>query len=214
MRRRGWWNTFASKTASLWFYIFIRILLGWWIFPRKNRLYSKLGSHCQTDYTTASHMLWKEHKKYYFHINHVCFARRVLLQMWRSSTLTQIIFYPHEMSPPLQIRRKVDSFSKTCASFPHFVSLYLSSAPSIHLPDVTCRSRRMKRDIQFPAPSPSKDKRGISKLFFTLQADKNTIITRVCLCTLSAVHMCVHDSCFPFSPIRLAKQCWSCYTFI
>lgn len=45
-------------------------------------------------------------------------------------------------------------------SLPVPVSLYLFSALSIHPPDVTCRSRRIKRDVQFPAPSPSKENKG------------------------------------------------------
>lgn len=80
----------------------------------------------------------------------------------------QLIFYCDKMlalrklnvtltsSPPLQIWRGVVSFSKASASLS--LCLHLSPALSISPPDVTCRSRWMKRDVQFPAPSPSEGK--------------------------------------------------------
>lgn len=96
-----------------------------------------------------------------------------------SSVLTQLIFHCDKTlaqlklnvtlatSPPLQVRSEEVSFSKTCESFSLCLCLSVSllSPLSIHPPDVTCRSRRMTRDVQFPAPSPSEENKGSAHCF-------------------------------------------------
>lgn len=70
----------------------------------------KTINQCHLDYTTAPYKLSKEQIKYSFHISHVCFARRFLLQMCgelpeAAGLLTQLIFYCDKMLA--QLKRNV-----------------------------------------------------------------------------------------------------------
>lgn len=151
-RRRGKWNAFASQTASLQLNIFIGVLLGRGIFKAKTHLFNV------TSYTIARS--FQSTDKHSFHITHVCFARRFLLQMCRellqvAVCVTQLIF--HHDKTFAQLKLKATPAYTKWGSFPKPVSFFLSiclclsPALSIHPPDVTCT--QIKRDVQFPVPS-------------------------------------------------------------
>lgn len=119
-----------------------------------------------------------------------------------SSVLTQLIFHCDKMlaqlmlnvtlatGPPLQIRSEDVSFSKTFLS----LSLSLSSALSIHPPDVTCRSRRIKRDVQFPTPSPSEENKGSAYCFSHCWLMTTSHSSARCVCMRCQLCTCEFES--------------------
>lgn len=98
--------------------------------------------------------------------------------------------------PPLQIRSEEVSFFQNLCLISLFVSVSpcLSSALSIHPPDATWRSRSIKRDVQFPAPSPSEENKGSACCFshcWPMSTSHRSLrCVRVCcqLCTCVSLH--------------------------
>lgn len=160
--------------------------------------------------------------KHSFHIAHVWFARRFLLQMCGellqvAVCVTQLIF--HHDKTFAQLKLKASPAYTKWGSFPKPVSFFLSiclclsPALSIHPPDVTYT--QIKRDVQFPVPSCSGKRQSV--LFSTLLAEESvTLISIMCFCVLSAsqthqrgmrLNTCDGNSCLPLCLQTVTCDC-------
>lgn len=117
--------------------------------------------------------------------------------------------------PPLQIRSEEVSFFQNLCLISLFdsVSPCLSSALSIHPPDATWRSQSIKRDVQFPAPSPSEENKGSACCFshcWPMSTSHRSlrcvcVCCQLCTCVSSHQSVCVwvHSNSDSWIPLNL-----------